>query len=579
MKLKKQEILDFVIPYLDKHGVEYTARQEIKGDILTDERGYYLYEEGTRNYLRKPSTYIYDTQRLAFFSKSRGVYTGVSEVSHKDERYPDNNTIEWYGFYIDLVNNIIRLDSASGNVLVRNEHNLKKVFPSSDALLGMDDHSANMFGFFAKMFEVRKNTNERPNAGRGILRAMEYPGIEAFYKELLIDDSGRIRPDYSLIGEGNYHRLAPRAYVVFMCLWNMAHRRKLMLGEKMSGNLRKDAGISKSVWKELRTLPAKIANNGLREGDWNSDPRWFLENIVSIRGAFRKYGEMYHIYEWEDQLNELLQSPRWFRGLQDTLNNAGMSFNLQRTVEYLLVEAYSRQGVKDVNNASRILHDYYQMAVEIPGFIKYPKYLKVAHDIAVRNFNEYKRTDREEEVVAKTEKFVDMEGMFRIQGNDYAILLLRSAKEIVSEGQRQANCVGGYVERVADGRSVIFSMRKANHPEKTWITLEINPKQGENGRLVQAYQTFNRSVEAEQAQLISAWAQQVGIEIGDRVTGFSHVDDEDLNVRVASRKDDSVNDYHDTPKSELDSLLEKYKVDKERMSQAIASMNTHIGRL
>lgn len=579
MKLKKQEILDFVIPYLDKNGVEYTARKEVKGDVVMDENGGYRYEEGTYNHLRKPSTYIYDTQRLAFFSKSRGVYTGVSEISHKDERYPENDTIEWYGFYIDLVQNIIRLDSASGNVLVRNEHNLKKVFPSSDALLNMDDHSANMFGFFAKMFEVRRKTTERPNAGRGILRAMEYPGIEAFYKELIIDDSGRIRPDYSLRGEGNYRLLAPRAYEVFMSLWNMARRRKLRLGEKLSGNLRKDTGISKKVWKELRTLPAKIAVNGLREGDWNSDPRWFLENFVSIRGAFRKYGEMYHIYEWEDQLNELIQNPRWFRSLQDVLRNAGMSFNLQRTIEYLLVEAYSRQGVKDVNHASRILHDYYQMAVEIPGFIKYPKYLKVAHDIAVRNFREYKRTDREEEVVAKTENFVDMEGMFRIQGDDYAILLLRSAKEIVSEGQRQANCVGGYVGRVADGRSVIFSMRKANHPDKTWITLEIDPKRGENGRLVQAYQTFNRSVEAEQAQLISAWARQVGIEIEDNVTGFSHVKDEDLNVRVASRKEDSVSGYHDTPKSELDGLWEKYKADRERTSQALASMNTHIGRL
>ena len=579
MKLKKQEILDFVIPFLDENGVEYTARQKVEGDILTDENGFYRYEEGTRNYLRKPSTYIYDKQRLAFFSKSRGVYTGVSEISHKDERYPEKDTIEWYGFYIDLVKNIIRLDSASGNVLVRNEHNLKKVFPSSDALLHMDDHSANMFGFFAKMFEIRKNTNEKPNAGRGILRAMEYPGIEAFYKELLIDDSGSIRPDYDLSGEENNRYSTPKAYIVFMSLWTMAHKRKLKLGEKMSGNLRKDADISKKVWKELRNLPAKIAGNGLRDDNWRSDPRWFLENFISIRDAFQKYGEMYHIYEWEDQLNEIIERPNWFKNLQDVLKNAGMSFNLQRTIEYLLVEAYSRQGVKDVNDASRILHDYYQMAVEIPGFIKYPKYLKVAHDIAVRNFNEYMRTDYEEEVVVKTENFVDMEGMFRIQGNDYAILLLRSAKEIVSEGQRQANCVGGYVQRVADGRSVIFSMRKANHPEKTWITLEIDPKWGEKGRLVQAYQTFNRSVEAEQAQLISAWARQVGIEIGDNVTGFSHVKNEDLNVRVASRKDDSVSDYHDTPKSELDALLEKYKVDKERASQAIASMNTHIGRL
>lgn len=50
-----------------------------------------------------------------------------------------------------------------------------------------------------------------------------------------------------------------------------------------------------------------------------------------------------------------------------------------------------------------------------------------------------------------------------------------SAEEIVREGEEMHNCVAGYADRHADGKTIIMVLRKRSEPRKPWHTVEIDP--------------------------------------------------------------------------------------------------------
>lgn len=61
---------------------------------------------------------------------------------------------------------------------------------------------------------------------------------------------------------------------------------------------------------------------------------------------------------------------------------------------------------------------------------------------------------------------------FQIKGNGLILVVPQSGDEIRKEGEALDHCVGGYVERVAKGETNIFFVRKADHPEQSYFTME-----------------------------------------------------------------------------------------------------------
>lgn len=57
----------------------------------------------------------------------------------------------------------------------------------------------------------------------------------------------------------------------------------------------------------------------------------------------------------------------------------------------------------------------------------------------------------------------------------YAIVMPKSAEEIITEGAILNHCVGSYCERVANGKSIILFLRKIDDLDKPFYTLEIRP--------------------------------------------------------------------------------------------------------
>ena len=530
MKLKKQEIIVFADKYIEEHG----------------------YSEDIHN------------EGIAFFSKSKGIYTGVTRVYSEPSGNP---TISYYGFYLDFANNEYRIDSASGNVLANTDSNLKKAFPSQRSMEGFGSHSASMLAVFMKMLGAA-NHNEEASGGRGIARALSYVYTEQFYKDFMINEEGikegRV-PAYEQSSFYSKHRYLDSWGNMFLQFRSMAKRHLYLNDLPATGNLRKDLGLTKGNYKLLRNMSLESLESLFSR---NSYGRHKLSTEVVARELIDKI--RYHekianitdkLYEERPALlvdkDDVITSFDYMRDTVDALDEmVGGNLNMNRLVEYIVADIVTYQAFGSINNALRTLRDYYQMVSEYKGFVKFPKYLQVAHDIVARAYKATKNDRYDAEVASKYDKHKHLEGTFKIDGNEYTVLALRTPKEVVNQGQTAVNCVGGYVGRVASGSSFILGMQAKNDPSKVWLTLELNA----DGELVQAYQPYNAPIQNEQAKIINSWAKTVDLKIADRVTGFkvpTHVDVQRARIVTPNVEEWHVDKSYGEIKPTIDEEMEK----------------------
>ena len=63
---------------------------------------------------------------------------------------------------------------------------------------------------------------------------------------------------------------------------------------------------------------------------------------------------------------------------------------------------------------------------------------------------------------------------FSVKGKGLLLKVPASAEEIRAEGAALHHCVGTYVERVAQGKTMILFIRKIEAPDKPYYTMEWN---------------------------------------------------------------------------------------------------------
>lgn len=82
----------------------------------------------------------------------------------------------------------------------------------------------------------------------------------------------------------------------------------------------------------------------------------------------------------------------------------------------------------------------------------------------------------------------------------------RRQKELSDEGAALRHCVGGYIQRMAEGKTAIFFIRRTDAPELPFFTLELQDK-----RVVQCRTEQNRSYTSEPAvkEFVDLWMKTV----------------------------------------------------------------------
>lgn len=116
--------------------------------------------------------------------------------------------------------------------------------------------------------------------------------------------------------------------------------------------------------------------------------------------------------------------------------------------------------------------DYLYMASKLPGGIGEikPKNLQAAHDRVLTESNFFAKKHQEEQI---QNRFKQLQPLL-FETNELIMKAPESGTEIILEGKMLQHCVGGYVQRHADGKTNILFIRKKDEPDMPYFTIEIS---------------------------------------------------------------------------------------------------------
>ena len=452
--------------------------------------------------------YIDPRYNIHLFSKERGVYSGVVRSLESHSGRADR--FKYYGFIINFPETYFSLEGVSGKKLANNAKNLGDVFSNYEAL---SEQGLNMLVVVGRCL-ADMGDEYSGNLGRGIYRAIkQYPASEQVYINFKENtNSYLIRSVQSLD--------------------NAKHREYISANgndEGYSFNLRKAWGISKGNFKLLKDMGYHDSVEVYGDNNKNFNQR------LSLLRLARTYA-----HEVDDERG-YHDANKWFKSLYDefmdypygavdqhdddffwyyapNIYQASMLATNDKqawmhTVKYFYGSLYHQQAIDSVREAGRLYLDYADLVKDFDSWVRYPRYLKVAHDIAIRNTQALHNLEDKHGIINKYHKYSYLEGT----NGDYSFMLAYDAKEIVDEGQQQSNCVAGYVDSVATGQSLIMFLRKEQ--AKSWVTIELRQNTDNTLTMCQVFEPFNASLHDESKQVLHAWAKLNNIDIAEKIGG------------------------------------------------------------
>ena len=138
--------------------------------------------------------------------------------------------------------------------------------------------------------------------------------------------------------------------------------------------------------------------------------------------------------------------------------------------------------------------------------------LRRRHDrlvIAQKEFNDKSFAEKWAMQKPKWEKFC-------YKDKDFEIIAPESGEEVIAEGRILDHCVGGYVDRIAKGETIILFMRKRSDPQKPFYTLNISP---DGTRLIQVHGYKNRwpATDPETLPFLDKWVEKLDLQGWDYI--------------------------------------------------------------
>lgn len=169
----------------------------------------------------------------------------------------------------------------------------------------------------------------------------------------------------------------------------------------------------------------------------------------------------------------------------------GYNCDVNTFIDYIVRGLYS-QGIDYIDgNIYNYYKDYLSMINAMKGKIKdkYPKYLKTEHDKVSMRYRIWKKYKNDLEIFKITEENKKLE----FSDKKYSIILPETSSDIVDEGINQSHCVASYVERVANGDTLILFMRYTDIIDESLVTIEVK-----NNIICQAKGYANRQLSKEE---------------------------------------------------------------------------------
>lgn len=171
-----------------------------------------------------------------------------------------------------------------------------------------------------------------------------------------------------------------------------------------------------------------------------------------------------------------------FKIFSDTLNLFKQISNANRPD----IDLYT---CKDVNE----LHRYHNMLIEIN-----------ITDKEARNKEEQERLNK---LAAKL--YDQRKEKFEYADDNFSIVVPKEMNKITKEGVYLHHCVGGYISRVAEGRTNILFLRKNEEIDIPFFTIEVN----NHNEIIQIHGLYNRWLgnEPDAVKFVIDWIHEKGI--------------------------------------------------------------------
>ena len=148
------------------------------------------------------------------------------------------------------------------------------------------------------------------------------------------------------------------------------------------------------------------------------------------------------------------------------------------------------------------------------GFVAYPKKLREAHDQVLDIIEERKAVEQGKKKKSENAKIKAMEEklneIYGFEDDKYLIRAPHDATEIIVEGQKLHHCVGrmGYIERMAQGNTIILFLRKKSDPDKPYYTIETS-----NGLIRQVHGFGNMDKDKKEIQpFVNKFKKRIAIQ-------------------------------------------------------------------
>lgn len=126
----------------------------------------------------------------------------------------------------------------------------------------------------------------------------------------------------------------------------------------------------------------------------------------------------------------------------------------------------------------------------------FPKDLKKAHDDAVKMFNAIQEEEKQEML----KKLAESLKKYNYESGTLVLVAPTDINELINEGKSLHHCVGSYVDRVLRGETKIFFIRKTEHKEEPFYTLEFK-----GDEVIQCRGKYNAGTTQEIDEFVKDW--------------------------------------------------------------------------
>lgn len=131
----------------------------------------------------------------------------------------------------------------------------------------------------------------------------------------------------------------------------------------------------------------------------------------------------------------------------------------------------------------------------------FPKDLEQLHVKLQKQIKRKRDEEAERKWIARQKK---LKAKYSFKADGYAIVVPKKINDLIREGKDMHNCVGGYISRVASGKTDVVYIRKVAEINKSLGTMEIC-----DGRIKQARGKYNQDLPKEVQDFVDKFRKEV----------------------------------------------------------------------